>query len=461
MFHKQTYISRRNSLKSLVGSGVILLPGNEESSMNYRDNLYHFRQDSSFLYYTGIDRASLCLAIDIDNNTETIFGNEASIDDIVWTGAAPTIESQAEQAGISTVLPVQKLSSLLQQYTHAHRTVHYLPPYRADTAVLLSEWLSIPVRELNNKASVTLIKAIVAQRSIKSPEEIDEIEKAINTTADMQLKAMQLSREGIPEYEVAGQLEGIAKSAGGNLSFPVILTTNGQYLHNHAGNNILKDGQLLLCDCGAELQSHYAGDLTRTSPVGGKFSNLQKQVYNIVLNAQEAAIAALKPGVKFIDIHLLACEKLTEGLQQLGLMKGDAKEAVAAGAHTLFFQCGLGHMMGLDVHDMENLGEQYVGYTDDLKKSTAFGLKSLRLARALEEGFVVTVEPGLYFVPELMDIWKAEKKHMPFINYDRLDAFRSFGGVRIEDDALITSSGSRILGKPLAKTTREIEALFG
>lgn len=461
MFSKQTYIYRRNGLKSLVSQGIILLAGNEESSMNYKDNLYHFRQDSSFLYYTGIDRPSLFFLIDIDNNKEIIFGDEATIDDIVWTGATQSIHDQAAQSGLTTVLPIKQLNVLLSQYLAEKRTIHYLPPYRADTAVKISEWLNIPFGELNNKASVTLIKAIVKQRSIKSTEEIVEIEKAINTTVDMQLKAMELSREGIPEYKIAGQIEGIAKSAGGNLSFPIILTTNGQYLHNHAGSNSLKDGQLLLCDCGAELTSRYAGDLTRTSPVGGRFSSLQKQVYNIVLTAQEAALAALTPGKRFLDIHLLAAEKLTEGLQQLGLIKGDVKEAVAAGAHTLFFQCGLGHMMGLDVHDMENLGEQYVGYTDDLKKSTEFGLKSLRLAKELEEGFVVTVEPGLYFVPELMDIWKAEKKHIQFINYDKLYAFRNFGGIRIEDDALITNKGSRILGKPLPKTSQEIEALCG
>ncbi|MFT3748167.1 MAG: aminopeptidase P family protein [Agriterribacter sp.] len=461
MFNKETYIKRRDGLKKLVNKGIILFAGNEESSMNYKDNLYHFRQDSSFLYYTGINRPSLFFVIDIDNNTETIFGNEATIDDIVWTGAVPAIKEQAERSGITNTEPLQALPALLQQSINEKRTVHYLPPYRSETAIKLNEWLKVPFAELNSKASVALIKAIVLQRSVKSGEEITEIEKAINTTADMQVKAMQLSREGIPEYQVAGQLESIAKSAGGNLSFPIILTTRGQYLHNHAGDNILKNGQLLLCDCGAELQSHYAGDLTRTSPVGGRFSTLQKQVYNIVLEAQETALGALKPGKKFLDIHLLACEKLTEGLKQLGLMKGDVKEAVAAGAHTLFFQCGLGHMMGLDVHDMENLGEQYVGYTDDLKKSTAFGLKSLRLAKELEQGFVVTVEPGLYFVPELMDLWKAENKHASFINYDKLDAFRNFGGIRIEDDALITAEGSRVLGKSLEKTTRAIEALCG
>ncbi len=461
MFGKETYTTRRTELKLLVGNGVILLAGNEESSMNYKDNLYHFRQDSSFLYYTGIDRPCLFFMIDIDNSTEIIFGNEATIDDIVWTGATQSIKDQAEQAGITTVLPVKQLQTLLSRYISEKRTIHYLPPYRADTTIKLSEWLNVPFKTLPDNASVPLIKAIIKQRSIKSAEEIAEIEKAINTTADMQLKAMELSRQGIPEYQIAGQMEGIAKSAGGNVSFPVILTTNGQYLHNHAGNALLENGRLLLCDCGAEGQSHYAGDLTRTSPVGGKFTSLQNHVYNIVLTAQEAALAALKPGKRFIDIHLLACEKLTEGLKQIGLMKGDIKEAVAAGAHTLFFQCGLGHMMGLDVHDMENLGEQYVGYTDDLKKSKAFGLKSLRLARELEEGFVVTVEPGLYFVPELMDMWKSEKKHEEFINYSKLDAFRNFGGIRIEDDALITATGSRILGKPLAKTSKEIEELCG
>ncbi|MCC6286636.1 MAG: aminopeptidase P family protein [Chitinophagaceae bacterium] len=461
MFNKETYIKRRNELKRLVKEGIILLAGNEESSMNYKDNLYHFRQDSSFLYYTGINRPSLFFVIDIDSNTETIFGNEATIDDIVWTGVVQTVKEQAEQSGITNVAAIEKLPALLHRNIDAGRSIHYLQPYRPEAAIKLNEWLKIPFGEIDNKASVTLIKAIVKQRSIKTGEEIAEIEKAINVTADMQVKAMQLSCEGIPEYQVAGQLEGLAKSAGGNLSFPTILTTQGQYLHNHAGNNILKNGQLLLCDCGAELQSHYAGDLTRTSPVGGRFSSLQKDVYNIVLNAQEAALAALKPGTRFLDIHLLACEKLAEGLKLIGLMKGDVKEAVATGAHTLFFQCGLGHMMGLDVHDMENLGEQYVGYTDDLKKSTAFGLKSLRLAKALEEGFVVTIEPGLYFIPELMDLWKAENKHTAFINYDKLDAFRNFGGIRIEDDAFITAGGSRILGKPLAKTTQQIEALCG
>lgn len=459
MFSKETYIKRREQLKSLTGKGVILLPGNDESSMNYSDNLYHFRQDSCFLYYTGIDRSSLFLLIDIDNNTETVFGNEATIDQIIWTGAVETIRAQASESGIGNVEPVEKLPALLKQLLRQKRMVHYPPPYRAGITAMLGEWLEIPHSAVKAGSSVQLIKAIVSQRAVKSAEEIVEIEKAIDITVDMQLKAMQYSRHGIPEYEIAGLLEGLAVSRGVHLSFPTILTGNGQYLHNHAGKNLLENGQMILCDCGAESASHYAGDLTRTSPVSGRFTTLQKEIYEVVLNAQKTAINALQAGKKFIDIHLLACEKLTEGLKHTGLMKGDIKEAVANGAHTLFFQCGLGHMLGLDVHDMESLGEEYVGYTQDLKKSTAFGLKSLRLARKLETGFTVTVEPGLYFIPELIDIWQAEKKHSSFIDYERLKAFRDFGGIRIEDDILITETGSRVLGKPLAKEINEVEAL--
>jgi Xaa-Pro aminopeptidase len=318
--------------------------------------------------------------------------------------------------------------------------------------------LNLTPASLKTEASVPLIKAIIALRSIKSPEEIAEIEKAVTITAQMQSAAMHCAKAGITEAEIAGKIHGIAISAGGNLSFPTILTINGEILHNHYGSNILQEGKMVLCDCGAETSLHYAGDLTRTFPVNDTFSSVQKEVYNIVLSAHEAAVQALTPGKLFKEIHLLACEKLTEGLQQMGLMKGNAREAVEAGAHTLFFQCGLGHKMGLDVHDMENLGEEYVGYTEDLKKSGEFGLRSLRLGRALEAGFVLTIEPGLYFIPELIDLWTAEKKHAQFINYQKVQSFKNFGGIRIEDNYLITDNGSRLLGKPLNKTAEAIES---
>jgi Xaa-Pro aminopeptidase len=339
--------------------------------------------------------------------------------------------------------------------------IHFLPPYRPENIQKLSELLGLSPAAVKEQASVPFIKAVVAQRSIKSAEEVEQIDEAVNITAAMHLAAIKGARDGMTEAQLAGELPGVAIGAGGQLSFPTILTVNGQVLHNHYGNTVMKTGQMALCDAGAENRMHYAGDMTRTFPVGQRFTEIQKEMYNIVLSAQEAAIAALRPGVLFRDVHFLAAEKLVEGLKAAGVFKGDVKEAVAAGAHTMVFQCGLGHMMGLDVHDMEDLGEPYVGYTEELKKGTEFGLKSLRLGRALEPGFVVTIEPGLYFIPELMDLRKSEKKFFEFINYDKLEEFRSFGGIRIEEDLLITETGSKLLGKPLAKQAGEIEGLRG
>jgi Xaa-Pro aminopeptidase len=459
MFSKETYIHRRQALKKAVGSGLIIFPGNEEVGMNYRDNIYHFRQDSSFLYYSGIDRPSLFLLIDIDANIEILFGNDLTIDQTIWTGPQETLSISAEKSGITTVQPLSFAEAMIKNALQQKRAIHFLPPYRSAITLKLSNWLEISPLLLAEKASVKLSKAIVAQRSYKTNEELVEIEKAIDITAAMHLKAIQTARPGMAEYEVAAQVESTATALGGHLAFPTILTVNGQYLHNHAGSNILQEGQLVLCDSGAETSMRYAGDMTRTFPVSKTFTAQQKEIYNIVQQAEEAAIATLKPGTLFKDSHLTACKEILIGLKSLGLVKGDLDEAVAAGAHTLFFQCGLGHMMGLDVHDMENIGEEYIGYTDTLKKSTEFGLKSLRLGKELEEGFVLTVEPGIYFVPELIDLWQAEKKYSEFINYDKVQAYRNFGGIRIEEDFLITKDAYRLLGKPLAKKAEDIEAL--
>lgn len=457
MFDKEIYINRRNRLKAQVGTGLILLMGNEESSMNYADNTYPFRQDSNFLYFFGIDRPGLAAIIDIDNNNEIIFGNDIGVDDIIWTGPLESLAHQAGSAGVLKTLPASSISEKIKKAFSGKRKIHYLPPYRADNMHKLTSWLSIPTDLLKSKASVELIKAIVAQRSTKSPEEITEIEKGVNITVDMQLEAAWLATEGISETKIAGIIQGIAVSAGGNLAFPTILTVNGQILHNHSQGNILKNGQMMLCDCGAETNMHYGGDLTRTSPVDKKFSTQQKEIYKIVLHAHESAIEALHPGVFFKDIHLLACERLSEGLKAIGLMKGDIKEAVSQGAHAMFFQCGLGHMLGLDTHDMEDLGEEYAGYTDELKKSTQFGLKSLRLGRKVEPGFVLTVEPGIYFIPELIDLWKAENKFSQFINYEKLETYKNFSGIRIEEDILITDKGNRVLGKRLSRNGEHIK----
>lgn len=459
MFQKQTYINRRNELKKKVGNGIILLLANEQTGMSFKDNWYHFRQDSTFLYFIGLDIPSLIAVIDLDDNTETLFGDDLSVDDIVWTGPQPALIELAEKTGINTVRPLKELETVIKTAQAKKQTIHYLPPYRAEHTEKLACLLSASTSLINNEASISLIKSVVALRSIKSAEEITEIKKAVAITEQMQLIAMRTAKAGMTEAQVAGGVHGVSIGAGGELSFPTILTTNGQILHNHFTNAVIPEGKMILLDCGAETEMHYAGDLTRTFPVDAKFTTLQKEVYKIVLNAKQAAVAALKPGKLFKDIHLLACEKLVEGLQQVGLMKGDIKEAVNAGAHTLFFQCGLGHMMGLDVHDMENFGEQYVGYTEELQKSTEFGLKSLRLGKALDAGYVVTVEPGLYFIPELMDMWAAEKKHSNFINYNKLDAFRNFSGIRIEDDYLITATGSELLSTSLPETAEEIEEI--
>ena len=461
LFDKTTYQSRRQRLKTQLGKGLILLLGNEESSMNYRDNLYPFRQDSSFLYFFGLDKAGLAGVIDIDNDKELIYGRDLTMDEIVWMGPQPSLAEQAAGVGITHTVPVTSLAADLTSAQASGRTIHFLPPYRPENLLKISGMLGMAPGAVGHRASVPLIKAIVEQRSSKTDEEVVQIEEAVNITAAMHLAAITGARDGITEYQLAGSLQGIAIAGGGNLAFPTILTVNGQVLHNHYGPTVMREGRIAICDSGAENAMHYAGDMTRTFPVSRKFTPVQREMYDIVLGAQEAAIQALKPGVLFRDVHALAAQKLMEGLRAAGVAKGNPAEAVAAGAHTIVFQCGLGHMMGLDVHDMEDLGEEYVGYTDTMKKSREFGWKSLRLARALEPGFVVTIEPGLYFIPELMDQYKAEKKYMDFINYDKLEAFRSFGGIRIEEDLLITDAGSRLLGKPLAKTAGAIEALRG
>ncbi|NIJ51251.1 aminopeptidase P family protein [Dyadobacter arcticus] len=459
MFSKETYIQRRQILKQKVGSGLLLFMGNEDTGMNYRDNVYPFRQESTFLYYFGLDIASLHAVIDIDNDQEIVFGNELTIDDIVWTGPKEALVDKAAKVGVSKVQPLNAIDSFLKGILSKQQTIHYLPPYRGEHYLQLQEWLEIAPSEAGQKASVGLIKAIVSMRSYKSGEEIAEIEKAVNTSVDMHLEFMRTTRPGMTEKGLAGKLQSIAISQGGDISYPVIMTVNGEILHTHARDLAMQDGQMSLCDAGAETAMRYCGDLTRTIPTGKKFTTLQREMYEIVLHAQTSAIEACKPGILFKDVHTLAATKLLEGLKSLGVVKGDPAEAVANDVHTLFFQCGLGHMMGLDVHDMENLGEQYVGYTDDLKKGTTFGWKSLRLGRALEPGFVVTIEPGLYLIPTLIDRWKAENKRSEFVDYNKLEMLRDFTGIRIEDDIVITEDGNRVLGKHLPKEVDEVEAM--
>lgn len=461
MFPAQTYIERRNRLKQQLGSGALLFLGNEESPMNYADNTFHFRQDSSFLYFWGIAAPGLAALIDVEADREIVFGNDLTVEEIVWMGPQPAIAEKSRRAGVKESVPLSQLEDVLKKALQAGKKIHFLPQYRAENLIKLQKLLQLHPGAANQQASAPFIKAVVAQRSRKSAEEVAEIEAALKITREMHLLAMKQARPGVYEREVAGLMEGIAYALGGRLSFPIIFSIHGETLHNHYHGNRMKAGDLVVNDSGAESALHYAGDITRTIPIGGKFDPRQREVYEIVLEAQQKAIAACQPGVEFRSVHLLACKRLASGLKALGLMKGDVGEAVSAGAHALFFQCGLGHMMGLDVHDMEGLGEEYVGYTEAIQRNPQFGIRSLRLARALEPGFVLTVEPGLYFIPQLIDRWKAENKFPQFINYEAVDKYRGFGGIRVEDNILVTETGNRVLGKPIPKTIEEVEGLAG
>ena len=459
MFEKTTYTQRRNQLKKTLGSGIILIMGNHLSPMNFKNNAYHFRQDSNFLYFFGLDHEHLAGLIDIEQNKTIIIGEELTIDDVVWMGPQPSLSERAQRVGVSHVNSFEQLEQLLKTAKDSGRNIHFLPPYRADNKILLSNLLDIPIEKLKEKASVDLIKAVVQQRSCKSPEEIVEMEKALATTHDMHLWVMKNARPGMTEAQLAGFVEGIARSAGGALSYPVILTINGHILHNHYHGNVFEKGQMVLGDFGAETGMHYAGDITRCFPINKTFTNRQKEIYEIVLNAEISCIESLRAGVKYKDIHLQAAKIIANGLKDLGLMQGDMDEAVAVGAHALFFPHGLGHMIGLDVHDMEDLGEDYVGYSDDVTRSTQFGTAYLRLGKKLEEGFVLTVEPGCYFIPELIDQWEANGKFKNFINYNQLKNYRNFTGIRIEDNVLITKYSHRVLGPAIPKTIRDVEEL--
>ncbi len=457
MFDKKTYIERRARLKRDMGSGLLLFPGNSESPMNYADNPYRFRQDSSFLYFFGIDHPGLVGIIDADNDRELLFGNDYTVEDVVWMGVQPTIRERAAQCGVAETFPLDALEPYLASASASGRKVHYLPPYRPENRIKIHSWLGIAVGAIEAGSSLPLVKAVISQRNYKSEEEVREIERAVDVTVDMHLAAMRMARPGMKESEIAAAVHQVALASGGDISFPIIATIHGETLHNHYHGHTLKSGDLFLLDAGAETAMHYAGDMSSTFPVDRKFTPEQRDIYQVALAAHEAAIALLRPGVTNREVHLTACRTIAEGMKALGFMKGDADEAVAAGAHALFFPCGTGHMMGLDVHDMEDLGEQYVGY-DGEPKSTQFGLKSLRLGRTLEPGFVLTIEPGVYFIPDLIDLWRKEGRFSQFINWEQVERFRHFGGCRNEEDFLITADGARLLGKPLPKTIADVEA---
>ncbi len=454
LFSPETYKGRRSTFAKELDKGVLLILANEESPMNYTANTFRYRQDSNFLYYFGLSMTGIAGVIDMDKGKSILFGDDPSMEDIVWTGPQTPLATLADRIGVDEVKSMKDMEAFLEG-----REVHYTPPYRMENIYRLSLLLKKSIEEIKAGSSELAVRAIIKQREVKSDEEIAQMEKAIAITAAMHTKVMATGRPGMTEAALAGIAEGIAVANGGNLAYAVILSKDGQTLHNHGHFNTLKEGDLVLGDFGAENEMFYAGDITRTFPVGQKFTDQQKAIYRIVLDAEEDSIKSLKPGVKYQDVHIEASRIIARGLKHLGIMKGDPAEAVEKGAHALFFPHGLGHMIGLDVHDMEDLGEDLVGYDEETKRSDQFGLSYLRLGKALQPGFVLTVEPGIYFIPELIDQWEAENRHTDFINFEELKNWRSFGGIRIEDNILITPEGSRILGPAIPKGIDEVESL--
>jgi len=458
MFEPAVYRARRARLKTDVGSGLILLLGNDEVGMNYAANTYHYRQDSTFLYFFAIDLPGLAAVIDIDEGTETLFGDDLTVADIVWTGPQPTMADYCKPAGITAHAPAKDLEGALATAIRQGRRIHFLQPYRPEHTLKITNLLGLKPSIVASYRSEALHKAVAAQRVVKSAEEVAEIERAVNVSREMYLAAMAAAAPGKYEYEIAAEIARIAKARNCELSFPIICSVHGETLHNHYHGNQMAAGDVFVLDSGVETTNKYASDITRTIPVSGTFTSQQRQVYEMVLRSQVAAIDAIKPGVTYKSVHLLVAKSLAADLKAAGLMKGDVDEAVAAGAHALFFPHGLGHMLGLDVHDLENIGEAHAGYEPGLDRSRQFGLGYLRLARTLQPGFVLTVEPGLYFIPQLIDQWKAEQTNAAFIDFDEVEKFRNARGYRVEDDVLVTETGHRVLGQPIPKTVADVEA---
>ena len=461
LFSKNTYVERRARLRQLVGHGLIVLMGNNESPMNYPSNTYKFRQDSSFLYFFGQHRDGLVGVIDADSGAETLLGDEIDIDDIVWYGEVTSVVQMAEECGVAHTAPMAALTEMVGQAQKAGRKVHFLPPYRHETMIRLHDLLGIHPSQQRAAASQELIQAVIQLRLVKSAEEIEELERAAAIGYEMHTTAMRLCRPGVTEAYIGGVLDGIAASHGSMVSFQSIVSMHGEILHGYPSARPLEAGRLLLCDAGAETREHYCSDHTRTTPISGTFTQRQKDIYNIVVDCHDLALTHARPGVRWWDVHYDVCRLMTNRLKDLGLMKGDTEAAVQAGAHALFLPHGLGHAMGMDVHDMEGLGQTFVGYDEETRPSSQFGTASLRFARRLEEGHVVTDEPGIYFIPALIDLWRKEGTNAEFLCFDEIEKYKDFGGIRIEDDVLITKDGCRFLGeKRIPYHVDEVEAFL-
>ena len=447
LFDKETYTERRRVLREQVGEGLILLFGNNDSPVNYPSNVYRFRQDSTFLYYFGLHREGLVGLLDVDSGEEWLLDDDIDIEDVVWYGQVESVAELAVKCGVAQSLPLSQLVSRVVEAKKQQRTIHFLPPYRHEQMIRLMDLLDIHPSQLKGAASLRLIHAVINQRAVKSAAEIEEIERACAIGYEMHTTAQRLCKPGVTEQYIAGVIDGIAYSRGCMPSFPSIVTMHGEIMHGNPSPRALEAGRLLLCDAGAETNENYCSDNTRTTPISGRFDQRQRELYSIVENCHDYALELARPGVKWWDVHFGVCRRMVEQLKELGLMKGDVDDAIEAGAHAMFMPHGLGHMMGMDVHDMEGLGQIYVGFDEEVRpRLDQFGTNCLRMGRRLQEGFVMSDEPGIYFIPALIDEWRAKGHCSEFLNYPLLETYKDFGGIRIEDDLLITSDGCRFLG---------------
>lgn len=461
MFEPEIYRSRRRELIRTMEQGIVLLPGNSEASINYRGNKYPFVQDGSFNYFFGLQKADLVGFIDLDSGEEILFGDDPDSKAIIWHGVLPSLSELAQGAGIVKTLPLAELETRLLREKGLGRRIHFLPQHRADTVRRMESWLGLTARDIDAGTSLHLIRAVVALRETKGPEEILEMEDALTTTAQMHLAAMAASVPGVMEYEVVGEMEGILRRRGWHTAYSTIFTRRGEVLHNHDHGGRLDKGDIVVNDAGTASGLGYASDISRTLPIGGRFSERQKPIYEAVLASQSAGIEHAAPGVPFLEVHKQAMRTMVDALHGTGLFRGNTYDIVESGAYALAFPAGVGHQIGLDVHDMEGLGEDHVGYDSEIKRSLMFGYRSLRMAKALRPGMVLTVEPGIYFIPELISLWEAERTHEAFINYDVFRSYVGFGGLRVEDEILITDTGSRVLGPPIPKSISAVEGAMG
>ena len=460
MFQSEVYVNRRRSLlqkmNAMGANGVAIFLGNVDAATNYRGNDYKFRQDSNFLYFWGVDEPCFAAVLDLDNATECLYGNDVDIDDIIWMGPQPSVASKGAAIGCAATAPLAEFFKAVTAAVEAGRPVHFLPPARYYNQMTLAELTGIPAAQVRKvapmaadggkHASEELVKAVVALRLIKEECEIVEMDYAADLGYQMHTEARRGCKPGVLEQEIVGRMEGVTYSKGWGPSFTTILSQNGETLHNHSHHQIITPGRLLVVDAGAESNTHYASDFTRTYPCSGKFTTKQREIYDIVQQANDFAYSLTKPGTTYWDVHYATAGFLLEGLKALDLVRGDVAEMLPLGISGLFMPHGLGHNMGMDVHDMEDLGENYVGYAEDQKRHPLLGLGNLRMARRLEPGHVITDEPGIYFIPALIEQWKREGTDKGFVNYEKLSQYYDFGGIRLEDDILVTADGARRLG---------------